>query len=169
VITKIALNSKKDRECTVIFINGLVDQTLVDVAVLKPLIQEDILEKPRNENDVIDYIMLGTVYHCQRRLREKFNDCLADLFSGSVVLVFDKTQKAVTFDLKGFERRNITEPTNENVIKGSKESFIEVLRVNTSLIRRRIQTSKLKINQLTVGKRTNTTLAVVFLEDVAIT
>jgi spore germination protein KA len=167
VISEVALNSNKDRICTVIFINGLVNQTLVDLAVLKPLIQEDILEKPRNENDVIDYIMLGTAYHCQRRMREKFNDCLADLFSGSAVLVFDEIQKAVTFDLKGFERRNITEPTNENVIKGSKESFIEVLRVNTSLIRRRIQTSKLKINQMTVGKRTNTTLAIVYMDDVA--
>ena len=65
------------------------------------------------------------------------------------------------------KRGAITEPTNENVLKGSKESFIEVLRTNTSLVRRRIRTCDLKISTIHIGKRTHTSVAIVYLDGVA--
>ena len=167
IFNNIIVNKNKNMNITVIFVDGMVDPKIVDDDVLKPLVQEDILEKTKNEKELIELIMLGTAYHCQRKLRNKLVDCIGDLLRGSVVLVFDHSKEAVTFELKGFEKRSITEPTNENVLKGSKESFIEVLRVNTSLIRRRIQTSDLKIHQLTIGKRTHTAISVVYIEKLA--
>jgi hypothetical protein len=73
----------------------------------------------------------------------------------------------VSFEVMGFEKRSITEPTNENVLKGSKEAFIEVLRTNTALVRRRIQSPDLKIHQMRLGQRTSTTIAVIYLDGVA--
>ena len=156
IFNHININNRKDMDFTVIFVDGMIDFRLVDDDVLKPLIQEDVLGNAKNESELIDMIMRGTVYHCQRKLRDNLDDCVGDLLRGSVALVFDQSGMAVTFELKGFEKRGITEPTNENVLKGSKESFIEVLRVNTSLVRRRIQSNDLKIHQLILGKRTKT-------------
>lgn len=156
-----------ERKFPVIFVDGMVDAQMVDDFILKPLIQETLLKGELTEKDVMDLVMSGTVYHCQRRLREKLSDCYTDLFGGSAVLVFEKEEKAVTFDIKGFEKRAISEPTNENVLKGSKESFIEVLRVNTALIRRRLATSDLVIEQLELGRRTHTAVSVVYIEGVA--
>lgn len=166
IFDNICVNNKY-QNVTVVFIDGMVDSKMVDDDVLKPLMQEDALGESRNEKELIDLIMLGSVYHCQRKLRDKFDDCIKDLLSGSVVLVFNESKMAVTFEIKGFEKRTITEPTNESVLKGSKESFIEVLRVNTALVRRKLQTPDLKINQLIVGKRTNTTISVVYIGGIA--
>jgi spore germination protein KA len=53
------------------------------------------------------------------------------------------------------------------VLKGSKEAFIEVLSVNTALIRRRIRSGDLKIQEFTVGARTKTSVCVVFIQGMA--
>ena len=154
------------RKVTVVLIDGMVSSLLVDQAVIKPLIQEDALKEAKTEQALIQLMLLGVVYHDQRKKRDKLSDCLADLLGGAAVLVFDQSATAVTFDIKGFEKRSITEPTNENVLKGSKEAFIEVLGVNTALVRRRIQTSTLKIHQMTIGEKSRTKVSVVYLSDV---
>ena len=165
VFNQIAAGSR--RSLTAVFVDGLVNLKIVDDDVLKPLIQEKAFREAQSDKELIDLMMLGTTYHCQRKLRETLDDCIGDLLSGSVVLVFDDAGMAVTFELKGFEKRGITEPTNENILKGSKECFIEVLRINTALIRRRVATRDLVVSQLKAGVRTSTTLALVYLKGVA--
>jgi spore germination protein KA len=167
IFSEITINANRRQNYTVIFVDGLVDTNLVDDFVLKPLVQEVAFGEAKTEQTLIDLIVTGTAYHCQRRLREKLSDCMSDLFSGSILIIFDAAKAAVTFELQGFEKRGITEPTGENVLKGSKEAFVEVLRVNTALVRRRIQSPDLKIHQLRVGQRTNTTVAIVYLDGVA--
>ncbi len=156
-----------DRKFSVVFVDGMVNSQLVDDSILKPLIQEDTLKETETEQDLINLIMLGTVYHCQRKKRDKLSDCLSDLLTGSAVLVFEESKTAVTFEIKGFEKRGLSEPTNENVLKGAKEAFIEVLRINTALVRRRIPTSSLIIKQMSIGKRTNTAVSIIYLDGLA--
>lgn len=155
------------RKFTVVFVDGMINSQMVDNFVLKPLIQESNLKETTNDKELIDLIMLGTVYHCQRKLRDKLSDCYSDLLSGSVVLVFDESKEAVTFEIKGFEKRGLSEPTNENVLKGAKESFIEVLRINTALIRRRIPSNDLVVSQMKIGQRTNTAVSVIYFDGIA--
>lgn len=167
IYSEIILNSDSDQKFSIIFIDGMVDSYMVDNFVLKPLIQEASLGIVKTEQELIDLIMLGKVYHNQRKLRYMLSDCLNDMLSGSAVLIFENAKAAITFDLKGFDKRAITEPTNENVLKGSKESFIEVLRTNTALVRRRIQTSDLKLYEMTLGQRSHTAVSIVYLDGVA--
>ncbi|MFB0920286.1 MAG: spore germination protein, partial [Oscillospiraceae bacterium] len=156
-----------NRKLNVVFVDGLVSSETIDNFVLKPLIQEAVLKDARTEKDLIDLIMLGTVYHCQRKLRDTLTDCCHDMLIGSLVLVFENSEKAVTFETKGFEKRALSEPTNENVLKGSKEAFVEVLRVNTALIRRRIPSSDLIIFQMQMGQRTKTAVSVIYMDGIA--
>jgi len=138
---------------------------MVNDDVLKPLSQEKILENAKDFKSIIDLIMHGTIYHASRKLRENLGDTLTDILNGSVALIFDEEKKAITFDIKGFEKRNITEPANESALKGAKDSFIEVLRVNTSLVRRKISTPYLRIKETTVGRQTKTSVAVIYIEN----
>lgn len=86
-----------DRKITVIFVEGMVSSQLVDDFVLKPLTQQQVLKQTKTEKDLVDLIMLGIVYHNQRKLCDKLSDSIEDLLSGSAVLVFDDTHLAVTF------------------------------------------------------------------------
>ena len=167
VFNELSINGDKNEKITVCFIDGMVNLKMIDDFVLKPLILGNLPDQASGEQDIVDFIMLGAVYHCQRKLRCDFSECMTDLLGGSVILIFDKIQTAVTFEVKGFEKRGISESSSESVLKGSKETFIEVLRINTALVRRRIQSGNLKIHQLSMGDTTKTAVSVVYLSGVA--
>lgn len=159
------INGCRDLPVTVIFIDGLVDITMVNDYILKPLIQEKALKEVRHFNDIMELIEHGTIYHAYRKLQENLGSTLDGILNGSVALVFDREKKAITFDIKGYERRSISEPTTENALKGAKDAFIEVLATNKSLVRRKIRTPYLRIKETIVGRQTKTPVAVVYIEN----
>jgi len=159
------INGCRDLPVTVVFVDGLVNTKIVNDDVLKPLTQETVLKEAKDLNSIIDLLEHGTIYHASRKLRTNLGDTLADILSGAVALIFDKEKKAITFDIKGFEKRSISEPTSESALKGSKDSFIEVLRVNTSLIRSKIHTPYLRIRETIVGNQSRTAVAVIYIEN----
>jgi len=159
------INSQRNLPVTLVFVDGLVDTKIVNDDVLKPLIQGKVFEGVNNYKEIIDLIDHGIISHASKKIQNRLEDTLADILSGSVALVFDNEKKAVTFDTKGFEKRAITEPTTESALKGAKDSFIEVLRVNTALIRRKISTPYLRIKEIIVGEKTRTSVAVIYIEN----
>ena len=58
-------------------------------------------------------------------------------------------------------------PAFEKSIKGCKDAFVETLRTNTSLIRRRLRTPELKIEQRVAGRLSGTSVALLYIEGVA--
>ena len=58
------------------------------------------------------------------------------------------------------------EPTIENVNKGPRDSFIENYRTNTATVRRKIKVPDLVIEQMTIGERTKTTVAIVYIKSI---
>ena len=159
------INSSYNIPVSIIFIDGLVNTKIIDDNILKPLTQETVLREVKNSKDIIDLIEHGTVYHASRKVEKTLQGTLDSILEGSVALVFDNEKKAITFEIKGYEMRAITEPTTENALKGAKDSFIEVLRVNTSLVRRKLRTPFLRIKETIVGNQTKTPVAVVYIEN----
>jgi spore germination protein KA len=167
IFNHIIVNHDMNVKLTVVFVDGMVDSLQLDNDILKPLIQEKALSFVQDEKELINRILLGSVYHSHRMRCDTLSECIDRLFTGSVLLVFDDTHTAIAFESKGYEKRAITEPTNENVLKGSKESFIEVLHVNTALVRKRLPTHDLKVSHIYIGKRTKTAVCMVYLKNIA--
>ncbi len=159
------INGDRSLPVTVVYLDGMVNTKLVNDDILKPLTQERILGEANGFDHLLEQIQHGTVYHASRKIQTRLDEVLKDIITGFVALIFDREKIAVTFDTRGYEKRAITEPTNENAVKGSKDSFIEVLRVNTSIIRRKIQTPYLRIKESIVGRQSKTQVAVVYIEN----
>jgi spore germination protein KA len=151
----------------VVFCDGMTNSKIANDDVLKPIAELPELRDVRTEAELVDRIMDGAVYHCQRKLYETADEIIADVLFGGVALVFDRTATAVVFDSKGFETRSVGEPTSEHSIKGAKEGFVESLRTNTAIVRRRLQTPDLKLKQYKIGRRTATTVGVMYIDGVA--
>ncbi|MDR2501962.1 MAG: spore germination protein, partial [Oscillospiraceae bacterium] len=152
---------------TLVFIDGMVQSNASYDYILKPLAQDEAFAGISDEKTAFDLITHGHVYHGQQKICDTMTAVMSELLYGSALLVFDGLKTAVAFDVKGFEKRGITEPTNESVLKGSKEGFVEVLRTNTALMRRRIQSNDLKAVQLRLGRRTHTTAAIMYMAGIA--
>jgi spore germination protein KA len=165
-IKNINIGSNPKLKTTLFYIDGMVDTKLLDDNILKPLLQEKEISDSPDENKMIYNIVNGLVYHAKILETDSLADCVKQIILGSAAIVFDGINKAVTFEVKGFEKRAVTEPTNESIIKGSKESFVELLKVNTSMVRRKIRTHKLKIEQVIVGRQSITPVAILYIDGI---
>lgn len=164
VFRELLVNGDESLPVTLIFVDGLVDSKAVDDDILKPLLQEGLLSGSKDEQELLKKIEKGGIYHNIAKITDKIDECIEDILDGSAALVFNKGQKAVTFAIRSTDRRAITEPTGENVIKGAKDAFVESLRVNTNIIRRKMKTQNLRIIETKVGVQTLTNVAVVYIE-----
>ena len=94
----------------------------------------------------------------------KEKDIYDYLFNGFSILIYKN--EILAFETKAELDRSITEPTSEPTIKGPKDSFNENYNTNIGLIRKRIKDKNLYIKELTLGKKTNTKVSIVYMNDI---
>lgn len=86
------------------------------------------------------------------------------LFSGFTCIIYEKEIFAV--ESKASLDRSITEPAIESTIKGAKDSFIENYSKNIGLIRKRIKTEKLVLEEQKIGRRSKSKVGLLYISDI---
>ena len=92
-------------------------------------------------------------------------EAIINILAGNTLLFFDGCDFAIQVSSKKFPNRGIQSPEQEVSIRGPKDSFNESLRFSTALIRRRIRDTRLKVEQMQVGVRSKTDIAILYMED----
>ena len=155
-------------ECvTLCWLDGLVDGVTVSEDVLRPLTEAGRVVGAQGPAQLAEAIERGAAYAYTLRRRVALDDCVADLVNGYCALVFDSLGEALTFDTRTKLTRSVSSPAVEKAIKGGKDAFVETLRTNTSLVRRRLRTPELKIEQRVAGRLSGTSVALLYIEGVA--
>ena len=152
---------------TVCWLDGIVSGGDVAEDVIRPLTQGARAEGVKTEQDCLERLMQGAVYSYSVHRRDSLDDIVSDLTHGCCAVVFDGIAAALTFELKSDKTRSVSEPTLEKSLKGAKDSFVETLRVNTALVRRRICSPRLKLIENSVGRKSQTKVAVMFVDGIA--
>ena len=161
------LGLESNHVVTVCWIDGLVSARMLTEDVIRPLTSLVRLPENETERQSLLRILAGAVYNCSCQYRETMDDVVSDLTHGCCVLLFDGAGQAVSFEARSDVQRAVSEPTLEKSIKGAKDSFVETLRVNTALVRRRLCTPKLKLVESTIGSETVTRVAMLYLDGTA--
>lgn len=164
-IVRIGLESRLT--VCVCWLDGVVAAGDVSADILRPLTEDGRLADVTGSREAVRRIEQGAVYSCATRTRTQMDALIADLTMGSAALIFDAQRKAVTFEARTANVRAVSEPTIEKSVSGAKDAFVETLRINTSLVRRRLHTPALKLRQTVVGRQSETTVAVVYLDGIA--
>jgi hypothetical protein len=87
-----------------------------------------------------------------------------DLIGGTCLRLFPGESVCLSFYTGTEEKRSVSEPENEPPLKGPRDSFVESIRTNTSLVRRRLRAPSLKIKELLVGRQTVTPVDILWIE-----
>lgn len=87
--------------------------------------------------------------------------------SGFVAIYFTATNVLLTITIPSFEVRATTEPSNEIVIRGAHEGFVESIDKNISLIRKHLFIRDLVVKEMQLGEETNTKIVYVYIESMA--
>jgi len=155
------------RDVSVCYIDGMVSGVHVSEAVIRPLTESPLLENARDERSCMELMLRGGVYNFAAKKRGTLDEVVQDLTHGCCAIVFSGRGVALCFETKSAEHRSIEQPTLEKSVLGAKDSFIENLRINSSLVRSKLRDPGLKLVQTTVGRRSSTTVAVMYMQDIA--
>lgn len=84
--------------------------------------------------------------------------------SGCAVVFSDGSDRALSFSVQGFETRSVQDPENDVTERGPRESFVESLKTNMTLIRRRLKTPDLVFESLKIGRLSNTEILLCYVK-----
>lgn len=143
------------------FIDGLVTSSFVAEYIYKPI----MLDLPQDTAQAYDAALRGAVYNAVARPCRDLADAAVKIVNGFCVVLFPGTG-AIAFEVRTGVSRGPQAPDVENTVKGPKDAFVETVRINTSLIRRHLRTPDLRIDGLTVGERSLTNVAVVWIKGI---
>ena len=141
---------------------GLVDKEQLSQSVLNPLLTFDY-----GTRDVaaVSEVLFSSVMASSDVIKlNSANEIVTYITSGFAVLMADGAAELYAVGVQGYSFRGVSEPESEVVQRGSREGFTEPLRVNMSMIRRRMKTPDLKFEQMTVGSDSKTQLMLCYLQ-----
>lgn len=140
------------------YIDGLTSGSDIAEYIFQPI--AEILPGPVEQ--AYQAALTGAVYNAVAKPCKTGEEVARRLVNGYCVVLFPKAG-AIAFEVKTGARRNPGPPEVENTVKGPKDAFVETIRVNTSLVRRHLRTPELRIQTVTVGRRSLTNVAIVWV------
>lgn len=141
-----------------IFIDAMTDSQQIDLNLIRPL------SEYRGEKLDYDGIKGVATTGCAIRLTD-VDDGIKSVSSGDAVLILEG--QVIVFGVRKGNVRAISEPPTSLVVKGPREGFVEDLKTNMVLLRRRIRSNKLIFMSLTAGRFTETNIVVAFVKGIA--
>ncbi len=166
-VRELSVGGNSAGKVSMFFIDGLVDSNFVSQNVIRPLTDDRRLSGCDGVKECIEQILSGAVFSNSARSENSLDNVVGLLVKGFCVIVFDRDKSAIVFECRSPVQRGISEPTLEKAVKGAKDSFIERLRMNTMLVRRKLRTPDLKLIQTVVGRRSGTDVAVAYMDGIA--
>ncbi|MDE6775182.1 MAG: spore germination protein [Ruminococcus sp.] len=149
-------------KCALLCCEGMMSsQTTADM-VLEPLTGIENQDSPKS---LFSYIQTYLLLSTDRTSAENYGDMMHMLHSGFAVLIADGADCALAFGVQGYASRGIQEPSGEGNILGSHEGFVETIRTNMSMLRRRLKTPELVMKLMVKGSRSHTDICLCYMKD----
>ena len=161
-VKDIILNSKNNLNGAVFTIEGLCSKDELAQSVLNAVSAYDFGEQTAAQaTDCVLYEISGS---CDMTVIYSVKELITFITSGFAVIALNGAEKMIAVGVQGYAFRGVSEPESEVVQRGAREGFTEPLRVNMSLIRRRIKSPDLTFEQFTVGTESQTQLMICYLQ-----
>ncbi|KPV59890.1 spore gernimation protein [Paenibacillus sp. A3] len=144
-------------QAAIAYLDGLTDKKALNDDVLRPLQFEADADAPGN----LPRVNVGNV-----RTLSLWSDLEMAMLQGVSILFEDGRSEAVVFNTQGWPQRAIEDPQLEASLKGAHQGFVETGTQNIALIRRYIPHRELKIKELTIGRRGNTLVSILYMADI---
>jgi spore germination protein KA len=170
IFREFEVGNKKPTKAFVCFIDGLGDKNLINEFITKALMVDIHIIHP-DENflspNILALVKEKVLSATEVTEADSFDRVLDGILSGDTALFIDGSMKVLLISARGGETRAVAEPDTEVSVRGPRDGFTEILRVNTSLLRRKIKNPRLIFEPLRLGKQTRTEINIVYIEGIA--
>jgi spore germination protein KA len=150
------------------YFSNFVDQAIINSDILKPMmyLPEYLQGKEINPFQLQEVILKEALYHSEGKVELKLSNLVEAILSGETVVVVQGLPSAFRVSTRKVEKRSIEQPQTEQVIRGSREGFIEQLGTNITLLRYRLPTPNFRVKSMKIGRLTKSKVAICYLEGV---
>ncbi|OON94790.1 MAG: hypothetical protein ATN33_03975 [Epulopiscium sp. Nele67-Bin001] len=152
-----------------VYVDGLVNRTIIESFFLSRIVDyKNLGDDETDVNGVSPTKLIMSHFSATFDIKEVRNmdDMVRGILSGDAAIFVENTNVGLMISCRGWPGRGISSPETEKVIRGPKEGFVETIRFNTVLIRRRIRDTKLKVEMVSMGNRSRTDIAIMYIEDI---
>lgn len=152
-------------EAFLVYVDGLIDKKILNEVVLNNLMVEtkDLDYKAENLIDILadKVINVGSI-----EKSNLFDKIESKILNGFCAIFIDGYNKCILLEIRDYAKRGIEKAENEKVIRGSKESFVEDLTTNVSILRRLCKNKNLIVEYMTIGADNNIGCALIYLDGI---
>lgn len=156
-LTMRELPLKSGEKALLVYLDGLVDKTIVNRDIVHPLLVTESLYPEKIES----VLFVGKI-----KKITLWAEIEESLFHGCCIIFMDGFSHAFLIEAQGWPQRAIQEPQIESAIKSAHQGFIETANANIAMIRRYIPSSELKVKEHTIGERGGVKVSLLYLDDV---
>lgn len=162
--------SMKHTRVFICYVKGMVNLDRINQHIVKALMHDSTISDCNENslpNNIYKTVKNNMLTISDLKETQSMKEVISAILSGNTALFINKSDSALIINTKDYKSRNVEEPSTENVVRGPHEGFTENLFVNVALIRRRIKNPNLIIEKMTIGKQTNTSVFIAYLDNIA--
>ena len=152
-----------NQNIAIIYCEGMINLQLLEPLIINPI--NKIINQP-DPKSLFKALENNIIISNNNNNLFTYGKIFTSIMSGNIVILIDGVQKALAADITGFQSRSIDDSINEVDIRSSKEAFIETIKVNLTMLRKRIKSPSLKFEHIIIGKKSQTSVTLVYLSDV---
>jgi len=166
IIRSVTIPAAPPAKALLAFIEGLVDKQTVSLAALESLMLFGEKERELDKGYALQQLISRRLPSIHTKLVRSLYDVATLLNLGYTAVFVAGATEAVLIETIGQEHRPVDRPAVEQSVRGSQSAFTETLRVNTGLVRSILRTNDLTTEIVTVGTRSNTPCALMYLKSI---
>ena len=151
-------------ELCVIYIEGMADDKKISDFVLRACAERTL---PEDMVPDMDYLAQNVLEIAQCETESRVEVILGKVVTGMTAVLMDGCCEAALLETRGYPARNVNRTTNESVVIGAQEGFVESLRTNMTLLRRYVPSPRLITECLEVGRAVPCRVVLAYLEGTA--
>lgn len=166
VLRRFKIGQDQSLAAALIYLDGMVNVKALDDDIMKPLLEACLqglsgveLVRRLNNGSLIARTELYTAQY--------FYPVVASILTGGVALFINGQPHTFIYSCKGYKGRSIPEPVYENGLRGPREAFVESLTDNITLLRKRLATPNLMMENINIGQISNTTVVITYIKGLA--
>ena len=140
-----------------VMMEGMTDLNKIGQALIRPLLSRSFSSPEALFNWIEQTTVVGDVQD-----HYEYEQILSLVMAGFLAVLVDGVPKAVVMGVQGFAYRSISTPDSEVNERGSRESFTEPVKINLSMIRRRMRSGSVCFENLELGSESRTLAVMVY-------
>lgn len=147
-----------------VYIEGMADDRKISEFVLRPCVEHSAGQGVSID---ADYLIRYVLQIAQCEAEQRLEEIVDSVVSGMTALLIEGCDTCVLLETRGYPARPVNKTTNESVVIGAQEGFVESLRTNMTLLRRYAASPHLITECLSVGRQVPCRVALAWLDGVA--